>query len=112
MAFLAKASWYRSRSRCAFSSSALSRSKLSFRLKQRRLKRRGVNFHQRLAFVNQLSFLIINLHELAVHAAFHRHRVARRDHAQRVDVNPDVALLRRRGADRERRRRRTRPRSG
>ncbi len=83
---------------------------LAFSLIQRGLKGGGVNFHERVARAHHLAFLIMHLHELAIHAAFHRHRIERRYHPQRVDINPDVAPLRRRGTNHDRQRRGARAR--
>ena len=76
-------------------------SQLSLGLSERRLKRRGVNFHQCIALVNQLPFLVVHFHELAIHAALHRYCIERRHHAQRADVHSDIALLCLRGPNHE-----------
>ncbi len=67
-------------------------SELTLRLYQRGLIRTRVNDGEQVAFVDDLPFAVVDRHQLPGHAAGNGDRVNRRDGAERVDVDADVAL--------------------
>ena len=59
---------------------------------QHDLIRPGINFRQRIAFVNKLAFLVEDLHQVTGNLAFYRYSINRRDSAQPGKIDADVAF--------------------